>query len=118
MSVHLRNITKHLLNLKRIGLFLEGHATVEVSDEDAAKVAGHPLLEATPATKAPAKAKAATKAPAKAKAATKAPAKAKAATKAPAKAATTAPVAVSSPVAEPAGFMGGTSPIQKDGEQK
>ena len=95
MSVHLRNITKHLLNLKRIGLFLEGHSTVEVSDEDAAKVAGHPLLEATPAKKAPAKA---------------------AAKKAPVKAATAAPLAVSSPVAEPAGFMGGTSPIQKDGE--
>ena len=94
MSVHLRNITKHLLNLKRIGLFLEGHSTVEVSDEDAAKVAGHPLLEATPAKKAPAEA----------------PAK-KAATSTVTKAA-----AVSSPVAEPAGFMGGTSPIQKDGE--
>lgn len=48
MSVHIRNLTKQLLHLHRIGRHIEPEATIEVSDEDAAKLAGHPLLDGVP----------------------------------------------------------------------
>ena len=43
-----RNRTSHWFLLKRIGRDIDGDASIQLTDEEAAQLAGHPLLEITP----------------------------------------------------------------------